>query len=198
MLDALILLCRICILAERPGTPRQLCQDLGMLMCLCCVLLQEDDVAIIGSKLGWAPTTLPTGSTLATAVALPILNFGTVTFLGSNTGLINNPNTVHVYSINASAGVATVSCEVPSAWINNFQQSNLNCQLRVISAAGTQLAIINPTGYTTPGWPRNRPHQCEPADGWQVRHHCWHWHACLVQPMTSTAFAFSAAAAVVG
>jgi hypothetical protein len=119
-------------------------------MCLWCVLLQEDDIAKLAANLGWASTTLPTGSDIATAVGLPIQVTGGAALSGLTTGVINNPSTVHVYSINASAGVASVSCEVPSGWVNNFQMANLNCQLRVINAAGVQLAIINPPGYTTP------------------------------------------------
>jgi hypothetical protein len=146
-------LSRICTLANR-----LVCQALavvlgyGIFTCLWCALLQENDVDIMASKLGWAPTTLPTGSTLATAVALPILYYSSTTYRGSTTGVMNNPSTVHMYRFDSGAGVATVSCEVPPAWVNNFQQSNLNCQLRVLDSGNMQWAISNPAGctYTNP------------------------------------------------
>jgi hypothetical protein len=78
-------------------------------------VLQEDGVAKLAANLGWASTTLPTGNGVATAVNLPINVFGSATFSGFTTGLINNPSTVHVYSINATQVLPQfhVRCHLP-------------------------------------------------------------------------------------
>jgi hypothetical protein len=118
---------------------------------IACLLLQEDDLTKLAGKFGWAPTDVPTGNTPATAAALPIINFG-ATYNGEAKGVISNASTLHMYSFNASAGVGTFSCEVAPAWINNYQQTNLNCQLSVFSPTDTvnPLITVNPAGYTTP------------------------------------------------
>jgi hypothetical protein len=49
-----------------------------------------------------------------------------------------------VYSFNAGAGNATLSCDVPANTYVNMYRADLDCQLTVISPAGQMLATINP------------------------------------------------------
>jgi hypothetical protein len=113
---------------------------------------QEDDLFVLASALGWAPNLAPTGSTPATSVALPIVVSGATqpTFSGQVLGTLHNGSSVHVYRINAGAGVASVTCDVASAWSTTWQRTDLNCRLRVfVSDGATLLATINPAGYAT-------------------------------------------------
>ncbi|WIA11292.1 hypothetical protein OEZ85_011415 [Tetradesmus obliquus] len=114
---------------------------------------QEDDMGRLSMRIGWAPTSVPTGATIDTAVALPLSGGGTnsATVSGSVTAAtLRNASDVHVYSFAAAPGTVTVTCDVLNAYNNLWQRSNLNCQVRVLGQTGTEIGVFNPSGTTTP------------------------------------------------
>jgi hypothetical protein len=110
-----------------------------------CRFQLEDDVAIIASRIGWAPLTA--GSSIATARMLT----GTVVSSTVSTATANGialPGTPSVYGFKATQGLATVVVSGVAPWVAGLPQTNVDLQMNITDSAGNILRNINPTDTT--------------------------------------------------
>jgi hypothetical protein len=115
--------------------------------------LQEDDIAIIASRLGWAPTLVNrniANGCSASAVPLPIIITGSTELTASVTGTLLQSSHTDVYSFNAGAGTASLSCDVAPGWVPGAPRANADVQVTVIAPNGRMLLTLNPPGQDSP------------------------------------------------
>lgn len=121
--------------------------------------LTQDDVAIIGNKLGWRAD--DHGDTIAFGTALLVGADGSVVSsnpeldphneLPENKGVINSVNDVDVFTFNAGAGALTLT--VTPAWdafyrATSRRGANLDIRAELRNAAGSLVASSDPTSDT--------------------------------------------------
>jgi hypothetical protein len=116
--------------------------------------VQEDDLAIIASLLGYAPSS--NGNTLANATVLvPTVSAGTAS--ATATGIVEQAGPVEMFKLQAeAAGPLSFSVSVLTAWTGSngvvYPRSDLDAAVKVFNAAGAEVTTTqNNAGLAVTG-----------------------------------------------